>query len=518
MTTNPLVHERTDEKLQARHAFLEILFDSIPGAIVVSDESGCIVRVNAQVEKMFGYRPDELLGQTVEILFPERFRPLYVEHRQHYRQDPQRRAMGAGVELYGRHKDGQEFPVDAILSSLETQQGKLILSLIRDFADRDPAVGFRLHLAALVNSSGEAIIGKTLGGIITSWNRSAERIFGYSVEEAIGKPISMLFPAGKEVEAADVLKRLRKGETISAHDTMRRRKDGHNIDVSVAISPIFDPLGNLVGASKVARDVTELKQMKTELEIRRAQAVSSARLSELGMMAGSIAHEINNPLAVVHATASDLLEMAEAGNVPLEAVQVASARIKRTANRISKIVKSLRQIARKGTGDPFLRASAAQIVEEVLDLCRQRFRVHSVRVDAPTVDPGIEVLCREVQIAQVLLNLLQNAFDAIIDRKEDKWIRLEVTTSTGQPVVFAVIDSGAGVPPELEAQIMEPFFTTKPLGKGTGLGLSLSKAIVEEHGGELTLGKRDNHTCFSFLLPRFQEPNNAAEESNDITC
>lgn len=192
MTTNPLVHEQTDEKLQASHAFLEILFDSIPGAIVVSDESGCIVRVNAQVQTMFGYRPEELLGQTVEILFPERFRPLYVEHRQHYRQDPQRRAMGAGVELYGRHKDGQEFPVDAILSSLETQQGKLILSLIRDFADRDPAVGFRLHLAALVNSSGEAIIGKTLGGIITSWNRSAERIFGYSVEEAVGRHISML--------------------------------------------------------------------------------------------------------------------------------------------------------------------------------------------------------------------------------------------------------------------------------------------------------------------------------------
>ena len=210
--------------------------------------------------------------------------------------------------------------------------------------------------------------------------------------------------------------------------------------------------------------------------------------------------------------------MAEVGDVPLEAVEAASARIKRTANRISKIVKSLRQIARKGTGDPFLRASAAQIVEEVLDLCRERFRVHSVRVDAPTVDPGIEVLCRGVQIAQVLLNLLQNAFDAIVDTAGDKWIRLEVTTCAGQPVVFAVIDSGAGVPAELPAQIMDPFFTTKPLGKGTGLGLSLSKAIVEEHGGELTLSERDQHTCFSFLLPRFQELKNAAEECNDITC
>jgi PAS domain S-box-containing protein len=155
-----------------------------------------------------------------------------------------------------------EAQVEVHLRSLETQQGKLILSLIRDFANRDPAVGFRLHLAALVNTSGEAIIGKTLGGIITSWNRSAERIFGYSVEEAVGRHISMLFPAGKDAEAADVLERLKRGETVSAHDAVRRPKDGHNIDVSMRISPIFDPLGNLVGASKVARDVTELKQMK----------------------------------------------------------------------------------------------------------------------------------------------------------------------------------------------------------------------------------------------------------------
>jgi PAS domain S-box-containing protein len=514
MTPNPLACGRTDEKLQQSLAFLETLFDSMPAAVVVSDETGCIVRVNAQVERMFGYRPAELLGQAVEILVPERFRPLYVEHRQHYRLDPQRRGMGAGVELYGRHKAGEEFPIDATLTLCETQQGKRILSFIRDFTDRDPAVGFRLHLAALVNSSGEAIIGKTLDGIITSWNRSAERMFGYSVGEAIGKPISMLFPAGQEMEAADALDRLKRGETISTHDAVRVRKDGRNIDVSVTISPVFDPLGNLLGASNVARDVTELKQMKTELEIRRAQAVLSARLSELGMMAGSIAHEINNPLAVIHATASDLLEMAEAGDVPLEAVEVAGARIKRTANRISKIVKGLRQIARKGTSDPFQRASAAQIVEEVLDLCKERFRVHSVRVDAPAVDPAIEVLCREVQIAQVLLNLLQNGFDAVVENEGDKWVRLEVTCME-QSVVFAVMDSGAGVAPEIGAQIMEPFFTTKPIGKGTGLGLSLSKAIVEEHGGELKLGARGNHTCFSFLLPRFKEPENAPQGCND---
>ncbi len=234
---------------------LEALFEQLPAAIVVSDESGRITRVNAHVEKIFGYSRGELTGQVVELLIPERLRPRYVEHRQQYLQDPERRAMGAGMELYGRHKSGKEFPIDAVLCAVETSEGKRILSLIRDFTERDPAVGFRLHLAELVDSSNEAIIGRTLDGIICSWNRSAERIFRYSADEAIGQPIGMLYPPGSEDEELDA-DRLKRGQTIDAHDAVRRRKDGQNIDVSVSISPIFDPQGNLIGASKVARDIT----------------------------------------------------------------------------------------------------------------------------------------------------------------------------------------------------------------------------------------------------------------------
>jgi C4-dicarboxylate-specific signal transduction histidine kinase len=267
----------------------------------------------------------------------------------------------------------------------------------------------------------------------------------------------------------------------------------------------------------VARDITERKQLEAELEVRRAQAMVSARLSELGMMAGSIAHEINNPLAVIHASASDILEMIETGNVQVKELGTASERIKRTANRISKIVKSLRQIARKGNNDPFQRASAAEIVEQVLDLCMERFRVHSVRLDATVVDGDVFVLCREVQIAQVLLNLLLNAFDAIVEDPGEKWVRVEVKSHEGT-VMFCVLDSGPGISTELKARIMEPFFTTKPVGKGTGLGLSLSKAFIEEHGGELTVSELENHTCFSFVLTQFKEPTNANEGRNNTGC
>ncbi len=501
MTPNVVTQQQTAESCVQTPEMLERLFECVPAAVVVSDEQGSIVRINAEVEVLFGYSRDELYGQPIETLFPERFRQVHLGYGHHYHQPRGRRTADASLELCGRHKEGREFLIDVIRSPLQTQQGTLVLSLIRDLSEREPGEALRFHLAALVNSSGDAIIGRTLDGVITSWNKSAERIFGYSAQEAIGKLISVLHPAGREEEELEILGCLQRGETVSNRDAVCCRKDGQNIEVSVSISPIFDPLGNLVGASKVARDITERRRLETELEVSRAQAVSSARLSALGMMAGSIAHEINNPIGVIHASASNLMDMAESGTVSLPALQQASARIKRTADRITKIVKSLRQISREGSADPLQRCSAAEIAEQSLELCRERFREHSVRLDVPTIDPSLHVFCREVQIAQVLVNLLQNAFDAVVECPGGKWIRLDVS-GREDSVVFAVVDSGPGVPPDLRTRIMDPFFTTKPVGKGTGLGLSLSKSIVEEHGGALLLSEMENHTCFSFSLPQ----------------
>ena len=501
MNPSLIAPKQSGEASQESRHILEALFESVPEAVVISDENGHIVRVNVQVEKLFGYSRDELHGQPIEILLPEQFRHMHLGLGEH--QDNRRGALDMGLERCGKRKDGKEFLIDVMRSPLQTGVGNLHLSLIRDVSNREPGAGLRFHLAALVDSSGDAIIGETMEGVITSWNRSAERIFGYSAPEAIGKPISMLLPPARPDEELHILGSLKRGETINAYDAVRTRKDGRNVEVSVTMSPIFDPLGNLVGASKVARDISDRKVMETELEVRRAQAVASARLSALGMMAAGIAHEINNPLAVIHASASDLMDMAETGEVPLKDLQAASSRIQQTANRISKIVKSLRQTAREGSTDPFQRASIAEIVEQALELCKERFRVHSVRLETPTIDPTLHIFCREVQIAQVLLNLLQNAFDAVIETEGEKWVRLEVA-SNAQSAAFDVIDSGPGVPPDLKARIMEPFFTTKPVGKGTGLGLSLSKGIVDEHGGELKLCEKDNHTCFSLVLPLVQ--------------
>jgi PAS domain S-box-containing protein len=277
--------------------------------------------------------------------------------------------------------------------------------------------------------------------------------------------------------------------------------DGSVRHLYAAGGPVLDPSGEVIRVVGIAFDVTDRKRLEADLENTREQAVASARLSALGMMAGGVAHEINNPLSIIHAMASDLEEMAADNSVPPPVVGRKSGIIRQTAERIAKIVKSLRQISREGSGDTFRPTPVAKIVAETLEICRAKFAANGVELLLPRPIPELNIPCREVQIAQALLNLLQNAFDAALERDGSRWVRLDVEPYDGS-VAISVVDSGPGVPLELRPRLMEPFFTTKPVGKGTGLGLSLSKTIAEDHGGRLEYGEDHGHTRFSLVLPQ----------------
>jgi len=210
-------------------------------------------------------------------------------------------------------------------------------------------------------------------------------------------------------------------------------------------------------------DVTDRRKVEAQLESSQARLIASARLAALGMMAGNVAHEINNPLAIIHASAEDLMERVKEGNVPEEIVARNSERIQQTANRISKVIKSMRHLAREGSQDRFLPAPVAKIVEDALEICRERFKYHSVNLHLPEVDGSLFVSCREVQITQVLLNLLQNGFDAVVELEGEKWVRLEVAPREGL-VVFSVSDNGPGVAPELRGADHGAIFHHKSRG------------------------------------------------------
>jgi PAS domain S-box-containing protein len=261
--------KRAEKLLRTSEERFRGVFEGAPDAMVVINGAGRIVLVNAQTEVLFGYARAEILGQPVECLIPERFWTSHVAYRRRYVENPHVRPMGGGLDIYGRRKDGSEFPVAINLSPLETAEGIFIVSAIRDNTARQQAELMQAYLAAIVDSSEDAVIGKTLDGIITSWNAGAQRMYGYTAAEVCGRSITLLMPPESPEEIASILTRIRRGEYIAPYETVRMRKDGSRIDISLTVSPIHDAAGRLVGASAIARDITAQKRAAKALREQR---------------------------------------------------------------------------------------------------------------------------------------------------------------------------------------------------------------------------------------------------------
>lgn len=263
------------------------------------------------------------------------------------------------------------------------------------------------------------------------------------------------------------------------------------------------------GVMIITENITELKQSQIKL-------LETSRLSSLGVMASGVAHEINNPLTIIHGKASLIIRQLKSENPDKEKLLVDAEKIISTAQRIVKIVKGLRTFSRSGEKEPFVDTPIKTLIDDVLEMSKERFKNNNVTLNILN-ESTLSVSCSITQIGQVLINLLNNSFDAV-HGSENPWVEIstdEIEINNQKLVQIKVTDSGNGIPPEVANKLMVPFFTTKGVGKGTGLGLSISKGIIEEHGGRLYIDNNCKNTRFIIELPLKLADSSSDEKSSN---
>jgi PAS domain S-box-containing protein len=494
--------KRAEEKFRA-------LLESAPDAMVIVDERGTIVLVNAQTERLFGYQRGELLGQSAELLIPERYRPRGGERRSRVFADPQAGPMATGFELYGLRRDGSEFPVEISSSPLRTEEGVLVSSALRDISERKRAEVQILRLATLVESSDDAILAEDLDGTIVSWNRGAEELYGYRADEIEGRNVSRLFPAELAEECTSILQRMRRGERIEHHDTLRLRKDGTSVAVSMTISPMRDAGGRLFGASCIARDISARRRAEAE-QLRQAKELERSN-AELEQFAYVSSHDLQEPLRMV-ATYVQLLEEEYRGKLGVDADEYIHF-ARDGAVRMQQLIDNLLEYSRLGQHRrPFERVDCGKIVDQTIRHLKPIIDESGAVI---TRGPLPEVLGDPSELGQLFQNLLSNA----IKFHGSAPPRVEVEAErVGDEWKLWVRDHGIGIAPEHFDRIFRIFQRLHARSEypGTGIGLAICRKVVENHGGTMWVeSKPQAGATFCFTLPVAATSVTAARESQD---
>jgi signal transduction histidine kinase len=311
----------------------------------------------------------------------------------------------------------------------------------------------------------------------------------------------------KREEFAAFLSLRFKEQVFYCEERKARRKDGSVMVLLENARIHHDPEGNAVKISGTVQDITERRVREDAMNEQRASLASSAKMVALGEMAAGLAHEINNPLGILKGKTQLLLLELERGLVKPENLRASLSSMIRTNERIEKIVSGMRAFSRNAGGDPLQPEKVLTLIQETLELCGQRIKNHDIAVKI-TCDPQLTILCRSSQLVQVLLNLISNAHDAVLTL-DKKWIHISAQP-VEDAVAIEVVDSGLGIPAEISDKMMQPFYTSKPVGQGTGLGLSISMGIVEGHGGKLVYDAQSKHTRFVFTIKAAKTSKEAA--------
>jgi len=457
-------------------ARLAAIVDSCDDAIVGTTPDGTITSWNRAAERMSGYSAAEAIGRSISFVAP----PERVAEVTDLLARVRRGETVERFETVRQRKDGTLVTISLTAAPIRGARGRVVgvSSIVRDVGERRRLDEAQARLAAIVDSSDDAIVSKTLEGVITSWNQGAERLFGYTSAEAVGQPIYIIIPADRRAEEDMVLGRIRAGAMVDHFETVRRRKDGTFIEISLTVSPVRDAGGRVIGASKIARDISQRKRVERERAamFEEAQQANRAKDEFLAMLG----HELRNPLGAI-SSAVRLLE-------PVDAVsdRAALARdvIARQSRQLARLVDDLLDVARVMTGKVILERQPLDLADAVTR------HVNSVRATGKMQDHQVSVEARPVwvdadgiRIEQVVGNLVSNALKYT---PAGGRITIRVGPENGQ-AVLSIEDTGVGMPPHLLSRVFDLFVQGERrldrMQGGLGIGLTLVRRLVELHGG-----------------------------------
>jgi PAS domain S-box-containing protein len=473
-----LARRREEEALQRQSEWLRITLASIGDGVISTDADGRVAFMNGVAEALTGWSQAEAIGRRL----PEVFQIIDARTREPVENPALRALREATVVSFPTQtiliaRDGTERPTDDSAAPMRSESGVMLGAVLvfRDISERKRAEEAQAFLAAIVESSDDAIVSKTLDGIIRSWNAGAERLFGYKAEEVIGRPITLIIPPERQDEEQEILARLRNGERIDHFETVRVSKQGRRIDISLTVSPVRDSAGRVIGASKVARDITDRKKAE------KALLEADRRKDEFITL---LAHELRNPLATLR-NSVEIVRLAREPNAIAPTLDI----MERQLGLMVHLIDDLLDISR--------------INRNKMELRRSRVRLDTVLSNAiETVRPLLESAGHELilsfppepvyldadltRLAQVFGNLLGNSVK-YTGRGGRIWLTAE---PGGSEIIVSIRDTGIGIPREALPHIFEMF---SQVGRsierstgGLGIGLALVKGLVEIHGGTVS--------------------------------
>lgn len=495
----------TDVKLESSaresETILHGLFEYAPDAIIVVNNDGVMTRVNGRAETMFGYSRAELLGQPLELLLPERFRERHVAYRTGYIAEPRIRSMGAGLELFGRCKDGSEFPVDIMLSPLTTAEG--IMAVVRDISEQTRTEAL---FRGLLESAPDAMVIVKPDGRISLVNSQTERLFGYTREELLGQTVEMLVPDRFRVNHAghrmNYFADPRVRPMGAGLELYGLRCDGSEFPIEISLSPLKMAQETLVISA--IRDVTERKRFEQALREKNIELEKANRAKDNFL--ASMSHELRTPLnAIIGFTGTLLMKLPG----PLTHDQEKQLRtIQTSAKHLLSLINDLLDLTKIESGRVELKFEPVvcqAVAQEVLNALRPLAESKHLNFEAKMPPQEIIVSTDRRALHQILLNLTNNA----LKFTEHGGVQLEMVQqqAKGRKVLeISLVDSGIGIPPENQNKLFQAFAQLDSSATrrydGTGLGLYLSQKLAGLLGGKIEFESNYGHgSRFTLILP-----------------